>query len=126
MCPWILKFSNLLSGAFVRLKPFFFFPHHNTKADMICLFEIFVYLAVSGPGCSPRELHCDTWAHWLWCLASVVSALRLSCPMAYGVPVSSPWMKHTSPALQGGLPATGPPGKSLQCSSLALMVLKQW
>ena len=46
-------------------------------------------------------------------LGSVVAMQKLSCPMACGGSVSPPEIEPTSPALEGRLPITGPPGKPL-------------
>ena len=53
---------------------------------------------------------CGTWApeH----AGSGVVARGLSCPAACGILVSRPGIEPTSPALEGELLTTGPPGKS--------------
>ena len=44
--------------------------------------------------------------------SSVVAAHRLSCPAACRIPVPQAGIEATSPALEGRLPITEPPGKS--------------
>ena len=61
---------------------------------------------------------CGTWA--LESAGSVVVAHRLSCPVACGILVPRPGIEPTSPALEGGVLTTGPPGKS----SILLNLLK--
>ena len=48
----------------------------------------------------------------LWHVSSTVGARGLSCPAACGIPFPRPGIKPASPALEGGLSTTGPPGKS--------------
>ena len=56
---------------------------------------------------------CGTWAPEG--KSSVNLACGLSCPEAHGILVSWPWIKPTSPSLEGRLLTTGPPGKSPWC-----------
>ena len=49
----------------------------------------------------------------LWCAGSLAVALGLSGPSACGILVPGPGTEPVSPALQGRLLTTGPPGKSL-------------
>ena len=85
--------------------------------------------------CGMRAIRCGMWASLkLWCVGSrarglyslqqagslieacvgsVVVAHRLSCPGACGILVSRLGIEPASPALEGGLFTTGPPGKSL-------------
>ena len=53
---------------------------------------------------------CGTWS--LKCVSSVVVLHRLSCPSACEILVPQTGIEPTSPALQGRLLTTGPPGKS--------------
>ena len=53
---------------------------------------------------------CGAWA--LEHAGSVVAARWLSCPVACGTLVPPPGIEPASPALEGGLLTTGPPGKS--------------
>ena len=46
-------------------------------------------------------------------VGSVVSACKLSCPMACGILIPPLEIELASPALEGGFLTTGPPGKSL-------------
>ena len=48
----------------------------------------------------------------LWSVGSVIVACRLSCFLSCGVLVPQPGIELMSPALQGRLLTTGPPGKS--------------
>ena len=57
-----------------------------------------------------QNLHCGGRAPE--CMCSVVVALGLSCPEICGILVPQPGMKPMSPALEGRILTTGPPGKS--------------
>ena len=46
-------------------------------------------------------LSCSIWAPLSWLMDSLVTARRLSCPMACGILVPPPGIKHMFPALQG-------------------------
>ena len=54
---------------------------------------------------------CGTWVPER--AGSVVAARRLSCPTACGILVPRPGIEPASPALEGRLLTTAPPGKSL-------------
>ena len=82
-------------------------------------------MAASGLSCSTRDLLCSTQASLVavpglstcgaWApehVGSVVVVCGLSCPVACGILVPQPGIKPASPALEGGLLTTGPPGKS--------------
>ena len=60
----------------------------------------------SGLSCGMRDLQL-----WHVCFSLVV-VCELSCPVACGILVPRPGIEPVSPALEGRLPATGPPGKS--------------
>ena len=45
-------------------------------------------------------------------MCSVVVELGLGCPEIFGILVPQPGMKPMSPALEGRILTTGPPGKS--------------
>ena len=62
-------------------------------------------MAASGLSCGMQELS-------LQHTGSLVVAHGLSCPTACGILVPRPGIEPTSPALEGGLLATGPRGKS--------------
>ena len=59
---------------------------------------------------------CGTWVPE--CMGSVVAACGLSCPAPCGILVPRPGIEPMSPALEGGLSTTGPPGKSKIYSSI--------
>ena len=50
--------------------------------------------------------------HRLQGIGSVVAERRLGCPIARGILVPRPGIKHVSLVLTGGFLITGPPGKS--------------
>ena len=49
------------------------------------------------------------------------AALGLGCTVAHGILVLQPETEPASPALQGGLLTTGPPGKSLHFLNILSM-----
>ena len=57
-----------------------------------------------------------SWLCWLFAVALglffLVVVHGLSCPLACGILVTQPKIEPTSPALEGGVLATGPPEKS--------------
>ena len=63
----------------------------------LLFYLIFIYLAVSGLGCSMWHLRCDR---------------RLGRPAECGILVLWPGIEPTFPALEGGFSTIGPPGKS--------------
>ena len=75
--------------------------------------------------------HRGAWALSSWRVGSswqcagfsLVVVHGLSCPVACGIPVPRPGIEPTSPALEGGLLTTGPPGKSLEVENI---FLPQW
>ena len=81
-----------------------------TISSALPLFK-FIYLAVLGPSCSMldlcccmRALHCWKWASlYMWHVASVVVAQRLSCPIVCGILVPWPETELKSPALEARL-----------------------
>ena len=72
---------------------------------------------VRAPGCVGSVV-CGTRALSLRHANSVVVAHGLSCPAACGILVPRPGISPMSPALEGRLFTTGPPGKSLDAISL--------
>ena len=72
------------------------------------------FLALPGLCRGVRSSHVEVCGLlWLQCSDSAVVAFNLSCPTACGPLVPWPGSEPTSPALEGGLLITGPPGKSL-------------
>ena len=83
---------------------------------------IYVFLAVSGLGCSMRDLLFWRAGSSLWRegfslvvpqAGPGVEAHGLHCPATCGILVPRPGIKPKCPALEGGFLTTGPPGKSL-------------
>ena len=68
-------------------------------------------MAVLGLGCCRQDLslqHTGSKRE-----ASIVGMHGLSCPAARGLLVPQPGVEPMAPALEGKLPTTGPPEKSL-------------
>ena len=80
----------------------------SIKSSLAFIFTFlrFIYLAVSGLSCSAQTFY-------LGLAGSVVVACGFRGPMACGILVLWPGIEPASPELQGGVLATGPPGKSL-------------
>ena len=84
--------------------------------------KVFIYLGLS---CRTQDLHCIMWdllfqltdflvvGCGLQSIGSVAAAQGLSCSEAGGILVFQPEIETASPAMQGRLPTTGMPEKSL-------------
>ena len=96
---------------------------------------IYIFLAVSGLGCSMRglllwhagsSLQCEGFPLVVAQAGSGVEAHGLHCPVTCGILVPRPGIKPMCPALEGGFLTTGPPGKSwisrFNCRWVALSV----
>ena len=81
-------------------------------------FDVFVYLWlrwVLAAACRIFVVLCVIFCCGMWslkCVSSVVVLHRLSCPSACEILVPQTGIEPMSPALQGRLLTTGPPGKS--------------
>ena len=68
---------------------------------------------------------------WCWVFVevsrlSLVVVGGLRCPSACGILVPQPGMEPVSPALEGGLSVTGPPGEASYMSSKGCTRLTLW